>query len=153
MPELIIGLVVLCLISFVIWFYMTNKQNKINQEKAIDLLKKHGTITKKDKNLLFETSTQTYEILCYKISKTHELTINSKAIWEIHMKSKSTLINQTSFLSSKYPKIIIVYPIDTKIKRFINENEMVFIDYKDEFNNMRIVKINELELLLTEVIK
>lgn len=153
MPELIIAISLLGVISISIWVYINYKQNKIYQTKAIELLNQYGNVFDENKKVLFNTENQTFEILFYKIQKDHELTINSKYIWEIHMKNRSTLINQTSFLSSDYPKIIIVYPIETKIKRYINENEMVFIDYKDEFNNMRIVKFHQLEDFLGEVIK
>lgn len=153
MPELIIAISLLGVISISIWVYINYKQNKIYQTKAVELLNQYGNVFDENKKVLFNTENQTFEILFYKIQKDHELTINSKYIWEIHMKNRSTLINQTSFLSSDYPKIIIVYPIETKIKRYINENEMVFIDYKDEFNNMRIVKFHQLEDFLGEVIK
>ncbi len=153
MPELIIGLSVICIISFGIWIYINHKQNQMYHKQAITSFKRYGNITLNDKSILFETTNQTYEVLFYKIAKTHELTINSKYIWEIHMKHRSSLINQISFLSSSYPKLVIIYPIETKLKRFINENEMVFIDYKDEFYNMRLIKINELECFLNEVVK
>lgn len=142
---LIVGVIIFGGILFI---NMKQKQ-KIKLE-ITEKLKKYGKVIFKDKKVLFEIHNHTYEILLYKIAINHELTINSKMIWEIHTKTGSQLVNQSGFLSSEYQKIIIVYPISTKIKRFINENEMVFIDYKDTFYDMRLVKYNELKLLLSE---
>lgn len=134
-----------------VFLYVNMKQKQKIKSDTIHKLEKYGKISIKDKHVLFHIQKNTYEILFYKIAINHELTINSKMIWEIHTKSGSQLINQTSFLSSAYQKIIVLYPISTKIKRFINENEMVFVDYHDTFFNMRLVKFNEIENLFSEV--
>ena len=59
-----------------------------------------------------------------------DLTINSKIIWEIKDSSNTKLFNQTHFLSSSYEKIVIVFPSQVAIKRYINENE-----HKSTFNS------------------
>jgi hypothetical protein len=152
MPGLkyILIAIAVIVIIFVI-FYINFKQKQKIKSITIDILNKYGKTIIKEKSLLFEINKNVYEILFYKIAENHELTINSKLIWEVHTKTGSQLINQKSFLNSDYPKIIILYPIATKIKRFINENEMVFIDFQDSFYNMRLVKYNELSRFLTEV--
>lgn len=152
MPELIIGFAFI-LILVAVWFYVGRKKHNEFKEKAYAILNTHGIVSDNGKSTFFEFKDKTYEILLYKIAKTHELTINSKYIWEVHMKSRSTLINQMYFLKSELPKIVIIYPMETRIKRFINENEMEFVDYKDEFYNMRLVKLDELDQLFTEVIQ
>ncbi len=153
MPELIIGFSLIVVIIICVWLYASHKESKSFKEQTFSILNVYGDVISNDKTTLFKINNKTYEIMFFKIAKTHELTINSKYIWEVHMKGRSTLLNQMYFLKSEYPKIIIIYPMETKIKRFINENEMVFIDYKDEFYNMRLVKLNELEILLNDYLK
>lgn len=151
MSELkyILIIVAIIIIAGTIIFINMKQKQKVRSE-SVEMLKQYGKVIFNDKQILFETKKDVYEILFYKIALNHELTINSKLIWEIHTNTKSQLINQSSFLSSKYKKIVILYPIATKIKRFINENEMVFIDFRDVFFDMRLIKISELKLALSE---
>ncbi|BCR35807.1 hypothetical protein [Mariniplasma anaerobium] len=152
MPGLKYILIVLAVIIIIfVIFYINFKQKQKIKSETIDILNTYGKTIIKDKSLLFEINHNLYEILFYKIAEKHELTINSKLIWEVHTKTGSQLINQKSFLTSDYPKIIILYPIATKIKRFINENEMVFIDFRDSFFDMRLIKLADLKLALSEV--
>ena len=152
MPELIIGVISVVVIAFITWIYMSNKQHKNTKTNVIHILEKYGKVSFDQHKIYFKKDTKTYEILFYRVARTHELTINSKYIWEVHMKGRSVLINQINFLKSDYSKLIIIYPLETKIKRYINENEMEFVNYRDEFYNMRLIKEHELELLLSEVI-
>ncbi|AUD65322.1 hypothetical protein BK011_06325 [Tenericutes bacterium MZ-XQ] len=148
MPELIIAAVIVIAISVV--FILNNQQNQSIKDKAVGILEKYGTIERKDKRIWFHKNGETYEILFYKILKNHELTINSKYIWEIHRSSGNLLINQNGFLIGEHKKLVIIYPLESKIKRFINENEMVFIDEHDEFYNMRLIRFVQLESFLEE---
>lgn len=151
MPELIIGVGLLIISAYCVFLFIAYKDKQKIKTKTISLLNQYGKVVIKDKNILFEKDTNIYEILFYKIQSNHELTINSTIFWEIHTKAGSHLINQSNFLASKNPKIIILYPIATRIKRYINENEMVFINFNDVFFNMRLVKISELETMLKEI--
>ena len=94
---------------------------------------------------------KTYQIMYFHVPIQSELTINSTTMWEIRDKGKSELINQQHFLSSTDPKIIIIYPSQGVIKRYINENEMEFVKYNKMFYNMYIVRSFELENLLKEL--
>lgn len=150
MPELIIAVVIVIAISVV--FILNNQSNQNIKDKSIETLEKYGTIEKKDKKIWFHKNDETYEILFYKIMKNHELTINSKYIWEIHKSSGNLLINQNGFLVGEHKKLVIIYPLESKIKRFINENEMEFVDEHDEFYNMRLIRFTHLESFLKEEI-
>ena len=150
MPELIIAVVIVIAISVV--FILNNQSNQSIKDKSIETLEKYGTIEKKDKKIWFHKNDETYEILFYKIMKNHELTINSKYIWEIHKSSGNLLINQNGFLVGEHKKLVIIYPLESKIKRFINENEMEFVDEHDEFYNMRLIRFTHLESFLKEEI-
>ncbi len=124
-------ILILVFLIILVFLYINFKQKQEIKSETIKIFEKYGKVEIKDKHLLFHKEASIYEILFYKIAIHHELTINSKMVWEIHTKAGSQLINQTSFLSSPYQKIIILYPITTKIKRFINENEMVFGYYQE----------------------
>ena len=152
MPELLIGLAVLVsVLVYTVFIVIDMKEKQAIKNEVIDLLGQQGEVIHNDKQTLFKGKHKTYEVLFYKIGKTHELTVNSPMIWEILTKTNSRLVNQSNFLSSDYEKIIILYPMTSKLRRYINENEMVFVDYRDVFLNMRLVKLSELTRLLSDV--
>ncbi len=150
MPEIIIVLALLVVI-YVVVLSISYQQTKRVRLEVIETLKKYGELVLENKRTLLKIKEQTFEILFYKIRKNDELTINSTTMWEVHRSGGSFLINQSQFLASPYPKIVIVYPIETQIKRYINENELVFIDEKDVFYQIRVVKKNQLENVLQEL--
>lgn len=86
-----------------------------------------------------------YELLFFYVPTQGELTINSRTIWEVRSMTKSILVNQSIFLSSDKPKIVIIHPSTLPIKRYINENELVFVNFNDFFYNMYVVKYHEIE--------
>lgn len=127
------------------------KRNEHIKEHTKKLLETYGKLSTEHHHVIFETHHQKYNILYYNVPINQELTINSKIIWEVRSAGKSVLINQKHFLSSPYPNIVIVYPTQMKMKRYINENEMEFIHYKRMFYNMYMVRPEELEDLLKEI--
>ena len=76
--------------------------------------------------------------------------INSPRIWEVRSGSGQKLINQAYLNDTKIKKIIIIYPEVPPIKRYINENEMVFIK-TSLFNNMHVIPFHLLEQLLKRI--
>lgn len=116
------------------------KRHETYRHQIIDQFRDKGQIEHHGSHLTWTYGGQTYQLLFYKIPFSQELTINSKLIWEIHYAGGSRLINQTHFLSSKQPKIVIIYPSAIKIKRYINENEMVFVEPNDFFHNMHVIR-------------
>ncbi|MDY0075086.1 MAG: hypothetical protein WC992_01215 [Acholeplasmataceae bacterium] len=153
MPILYISLGLL-LIAFIIYIILTIHHKKVSdhiKNTTQDLLKTYGELTHKHHHQYLNINNQSYQILYFYVPVNAELTINSKIIWEIRDSSKSRLINQTSFLASSDPKIIIVYPTTLSIKRFINENEMEFVNYHTMFNQMYVIRHFELEKLLQEL--
>ena len=73
-----------------------------------------------------------------------EVTINSRRIIDLSTTSGHKLIgiSQTDNIN-----LIVVCGFAGRIKRYVNENEMEFITYKDLFWNMYVCNIEELELL------
>lgn len=148
-----IGLPVL--VVFIILYTAQSKAQKKKSEQVREETKKlfeeYGKLSMEHHHLIYETNEKKYNILYYYVPSNQELTINSQTIWEVRTSSKSLIINQKHFLSSPYPKIIIVYPTEMRLKRYINENEMEFITYKRMFHNMYVIKPHELEDLLKEI--
>lgn len=150
MIEMVIGFTVVIVFVFGFYRLMLHKQKQTVKQETIGMLEKYGKISLKDKQIIFQNNLEIYEILFFRVSPQHELTINSASIWEIHTSGKSILVNQNLFLSSELPKLIILYPMKSRVKRYINENELVFIDYRDVFNNMRLIRFHELDTFLSE---
>jgi len=148
--EIIAGAAFVGLVAYGLIGTHQKKQNQMVIEKAKTELSPYGHVETKDKMLLFTTKNKTYEVLFYRVGLHSELTINSKAIWEIKDASSSRLINQLGFLSGKYPKIVVVFPTTVVVKRYINENELEFVKFNKPFNDMYIVRHFELSSLLNE---
>ena len=151
LPEIIIVILVIIVLAVIglASFHQKKKSEEI-KENSIMLLKQYGNFSHEHKQSLFKINDKTYQILFFYVPTNSDLTINSKKIWEVRDASKSNLIDQTHFLKSNYPKIVIVYPTTVKIKRYINENELEFVSYKKPFYEMYIVRHFELIELLKE---
>ncbi|MDY0295288.1 MAG: hypothetical protein RBQ71_05710 [Acholeplasmataceae bacterium] len=153
MIFLYIGLPVL-VVFLILYTVQTTLQKKKSEQVKTEtrhVLESYGKLQTEHHHLILEINDQKYQILYYVVPVNQELTINSKIIWEIRGSGKSLLVNQKHFLSSPYPKIVIVYPTEMKMKRYINENEMEFITYKRMFYNMYVIRPEELEALLKEI--
>jgi hypothetical protein len=141
----VFGIVVIILVVLQIEH---QKNIKLFQQKATHILSKYGTISHENHMLTFIQKDIKYQIIFFYLPLNHELTINSKVIWEIKDQFKSKLINQERLLASKLPKIVVCYPSQTRIKRYINENELEFVKYNHSFYQMNVVRLSELETLL-----
>lgn len=153
MPFLYIGLGA-AVLSFVIYVALITHQKKISDTIKQDTQKtllKYGELKHEHRYDLLKLEDGTYHILYVYVPQNAELTINSKTIWEIRDASKSKLLNQQHFLSSPYPKIVIVYPASQVIKRYINENELEFVKYNKMFYNIYVIRHFELDSLLKEL--
>jgi hypothetical protein len=152
-PEIFIILVVLVLIAFIL-IKVHHHQIKLDIiNKSKELLSKYGILYQDNKLDLIDIKDKTYQVLFFNVHPNQELTINSKTIWEIKSQGKPLLINQTSYLSSNYLKIVIIFPSTFKIKRYINENELEFVQFQNLVYNMHLVRYLELDELLKELSK
>lgn len=129
-----------------VFMLQTYKNNKLKQE-ILSLCETYGTLSKKSQKDYIDIHGKHYELLFFYVPSQAELTINSRTIWEIRSASKSNLINQSIFLSSDKPKIVVIHPSTSVIKRYINENELVFVNFNDFFYNMYVVRHHDLEKL------
>lgn len=142
------------LIGIIVYGFVYVHQKKVSEtikNQTNIVLETYGIIKNEHHHTLLDINGITYQILYAYVPSNAELTINSKIMWEIRDSSKPRLINQQHFLSSKYPKIVIVYPSALVIKRYINENEMEFVKYNKMFYDMYVCRHFELETLLKEL--
>jgi hypothetical protein len=152
-PEIFIILVVLVLIAFIL-IKVHHHQIKLDIiNKSKELLSKYGILYQDNKLDFIDIKDKTYQVLFFNVHPNQELTINSKTIWEIKSQGKPLLINQTSYLSSSYLKIVVIFPSTFKIKRYINENELEFVQFQNLIYNMHLVRYLELDELLKELSK
>jgi len=148
--EIAGGALGLGLILYIIISIIHKKKTEEIKTDVIEKLKTYGKISEEQNKMFFETEKEKYQLLFFYAPSSSELTINSKKMWELRDGSGSRLFDQTAFLSSSYEKLVIVYPLSTKIKRYINENEMLFVKPKDHFYEMRVIRHFELDELLKE---
>jgi hypothetical protein len=145
----VLGIVLgIVLVILVILQIEHQKNLKLFKQKVSNTLSKYGTISHENHMTVFNHHNISYQIIFFYLPMNHELTINSKIMWEIKDQFKSKLINQEKLLSSKLPKIVICYPSEVRVKRYINENELEFVKYNQSFYNMNVVRLSELETLL-----
>jgi len=139
------------LIAYVLIKVHQLKIGKEFKQKSIALFNQYGIYYKDQKIEYFKTNEKTYQVLFFSLHHNHELTVNSKIMWEVKGQGKPILINQSEFLKLDKEKIVIVFPSTSKIKRFINENELEFVSYNQMFYKMYLVRFMELEILLKEI--
>ena len=132
-------------IIIVLGLVLVKKQDKKRRQDIYDTLEAYGTLS----HHTYTINDDTFEIHLLPVSGNAELIINSPTIWEVRNGSTSRLIHQQALKNNK-EKLIIVYPLTQPIKRYINENEMVFINYKDYFHHMHIIRMDELIPFLEE---
>ncbi len=126
-------------------FVMIRQKQKHQLNDIYQMLDQYGHVD----GYQYTIHGRTYQLYVVRIAQTKELIINSPTIWEVFGGNGSKLLHQ-NHLRSDTEKIVIVYPNVTPIKRYINENEMIFISYRDVFHHMRVIRINELESFLQE---
>ena len=147
----VIGIVIVLSLSlYLVVMIFHRKRNAKIKHEVLTRLKEKGHLLSEHGKQFFHINEKKYELLFFYVPVFAELTINSKTIWEIKDSSNSRLVNQSHFLSNPSKKIIIVFPSQIAIKRYINENELVFVKYNEMFNNIYVVRTFEVEKLLEE---
>lgn len=149
--EIIFPIIGLSIVVYLIILIEHNKNLKAYEKKAIDLMSKYGDIRKEGQFNFLNIKDKVFQVIFFYLPNHHELTINSKHIWEVKYQFKSKLIQQNKQLSSHTHKLVIVYPSLEKIKRYINENELEFVPYNQTFYDMNVMRLSELEYFLKEV--
>lgn len=146
MPYIGIGIGIVIIIIVI---YLKLKQMDQTQQKAlIDMMSLYGDFDAE--KMMLSIQQETYKVILFKVPHRGELTINSPKIWEINGSRGQKLIHMDQYLSGTEKKIVVIYPDVTPIKRYINENEMVFIKHSF-FLNMYVIRAHELEDFLKQM--
>lgn len=114
--------------------------------ETVAMLSDYGTVEQSGDSVFFKTENERYHVTFFYVPHGAELTVNSKTVWEVAQYGRSKLIKQD--LTKEQKRIIITYPSEGIPKRYINENEMVFVRADQPFYNTYLVRKSELEALL-----
>ena len=144
--AIIAGLLLLVLISF----YLLDKFGRNKKQKEV--LKKLNTIGKieKDGNAYFLLlGDKQIQIIFLSLKYDEYLTINSSSIMQIDRRKGRPLLIRYNYDYPPY-KWLFVVPGINRVKRALNESEVDFINYKTELPNFRVIKEDEVDLLIEE---
>lgn len=147
MPELWIALGVLFVLFVVIIVIIEN--NKKRFVHAIEhKLKHHGTLEKVTNNshqYVLKKQDRTYLIRLIYAPSVKEVSFNSKRHWQLFSSSGKKMIETHGFQDIEGNKLIIIYPQPGKIVKYINENEIVFVNPKSDVFGMSAIHIHQIE--------
>ena len=124
-------------------------QSKKIKNAILAKLSKKGSVYLKNKQHFLKIKNEEYEIIFYYLNNKTELSVNSPRIWE-EKSSVSNLVDQSKLTKSPGIKIIIVYPSTNRILRYINENEVEFIETKLTYN-FYLITYNKIDELLNKL--
>lgn len=110
--------------------YIINQNIKKRRQSIIDYLSQLGQLKPANHSsydYLFTYKNKTYKVKIAHIGFYKELSINSKKHWQLKPSKKIKLISTHGFDEIEGDKMLIVYPHPSKMVKYINENEIVFI--------------------------
>ena len=146
-----IGIIGLAILGFFILSLIEKKHlNQVKNEIFL-MLSEYGKLETNGGKTIYHIQDQHIEILHFVLKPMEELVINSRVMWEVFRSNKAMLVDQTEFLKSENSKWIIVYPSIHRIKRYINENEMVFVKKDDQIYDYQLILWIELKDYLEEI--
>jgi len=146
-----IGIILSVIIGFFVLSIFEKKRFRDIKQGIIEKLSTYGNIFVVDGKTMFSFQDKQVEVLFFTLKSTEELVINSRVMWEVFRLNKAMLYDQTEFLKSEEQKWIIIYPSISRIKRFINENEMVFVKAFDQVYDYQLILNIELEDYLEDL--
>jgi hypothetical protein len=135
------------MIAAILYLFIKKAEKKMIS-KTKEMFANYGNFNDEDQMLTLNNDA--FKVIFYKVPFNAEFTINSPKIWEIRTHSSQKIINTTSLLSGSEKKLVVIYPNNSRIKRYINENEMVFVD-DTFFLNMYMVTMDKLEPFLAKL--
>jgi hypothetical protein len=146
-----IGIILSVIIGFFVLSIFEKKRFRDIKQGIIEKLSAYGNVFVVDGKTMFSFQDKQVEVLFFTLKSTEELVINSRVMWEVFRLNKAMLYDQTEFLKSEEQKWIIIYPSISRIKRFINENEMVFVKAFDQVYDYQLILHIELEDYLEDL--
>jgi hypothetical protein len=148
--ETILTIVILAVFGYGIYHLMHKKLRDNKEIEIIEMLRQYGRLVSTGKTHYFEFKGETVKIVFFHVPAQAELTINSKTIWEVKYYQTTRLINQSKLTETTQDTWVIVYPSVQPIKRYINENEMVFVKPEDTFYHLRVIPVERLESFIID---
>lgn len=147
MPELWIGLgILLVIIVLIIVLIERNKQKFI---RTIEHNLKHlGILEKVAKNshqYVLKINDRIILIRLIYAPSVTEVSFNSKRHWQLTSSSGKKMIETHGFQELVGEKLIIIYPQPGKIVKYINENEIVFVNPKMDVFGMNAIHLHQIE--------
>lgn len=146
-----IGIILSVIIGFFVLSIFEKKRFRDIKQGIIEKLSAYGNVFVVDGKTMFSFQDKQVEVLFFTLKSTEELVINSRVMWEVFRMNKAMLYDQTEFLKSEEQKWIIIYPSISRVKRFINENEMVFVKAFDQVYDYQLILHIELEDYLEDL--
>lgn len=134
--------------------WMLAKLAKKNKEKNVKeqtkkILSQYGHVYENNKQLWFDYNEKTYELIFQYIPVNREFSINSPTTWQVYT-TPSTFIDQAKLVLTKHLKIVVIYPNEEKIKRYINESDIEFVRFKQVYTYYPVL-FKDLETFITEL--
>ncbi|MGI6782079.1 MAG: hypothetical protein ACOX56_04585 [Acholeplasmataceae bacterium] len=143
---IIAGLLLLILLSMYIFDKLSKKKK---QKEVLEKLTKIGKLEKDGRKHFLLLGEQRIQIIFLSLKPNEFLTINSSTIMQIDRGKDKPLLVRYNYDYPPY-KWLFVVPGMNRIKRAINESEVVFINYETEFPNFRVIKEDEVDLLVSK---
>jgi hypothetical protein len=142
--------VVAILVIMIAVFLYVRYQKQTLRMSVIRSLDALADLKEDDSKLILKTTKATYDVFLLHVPSHAELTINSIKVFEVSSFRHHTYIKTDGLWDRQALTLIVVYPSLHPIKRFINENEMVFTRLETTFDNIKIGTLTDIERALKE---
>lgn len=140
-----LGIILIVIVSIII-FIERNKQKFLRTIEH--KLKHHGSLEKVTKNSHQYTLSNGHRQILIRLiyaPSVSEVSFNSKRHWQLISSSGKKMVETHSFQELNGEKLIIIYPQPGKIVKYINENEIVFVNPKMDVFGMNTIHLNQID--------
>lgn len=143
-------LVLIPLALLVVVFIVMKRKERTDKADAIQTLDKLSDLIKEEGRYVMTTKKGTYSLVFFNVPSQGELTVNSLKVFEIATFRQTIRVDTDGLFKSGENTLVVVYPSLHPIKRYINENEMVFTSVLKPFSGVRIGTLPEIERAIKE---
>lgn len=144
--AIIAGVLLLTLLSFYIFDKLAKNRK---QREVLKKLQRIGKLEKERNTYFLLLGDMQIQIVFLSLKHDEYLTINSLTIMQIDRSKGRPLLIRYNYDYPPY-KWLFVVPGLNRVKRAINESEVDFINYQTELPNFRVIKEDEVDLLIEE---
>jgi len=144
--AIIAGVLLLTLLSFYIFDKLAKNRK---QREVLKKLQRIGKLEKERNTYFLLLGDMQIQIVFLSLKHDEYLTINSSTIMQIDRSKGRPLLIRYNYDYPPY-KWLFVVPGLNRVKRAINESEVDFINYQTELPNFRVIKEDEVDLLIEE---